>query len=420
MPQGVSGLGAESRTSANAYQSAHLGDCFPKAEEKRLERSTPLKLEMASIGVGERKKSDAAKYHSAFIFSLFPNVPPCLRFPDENDKIDLLPWEFRKLLHWRPSLMTPAVVKQILIRAHFRSSTSTTATEELDATESSDWIYYFGRHMKPDVFLTIRDYQKVNHLPCSFHLGRKDRLWRNISAMQSRFGVANFDFAPLTFCMPTDVEKFKAVWDAEGDDHQWILKPPASARGLGIRLVNKWSQIPKKKPLIVQRYIHNPYLINNSKFDLRIYVFIYSVHPLIVYVHEDGLVRFASHKYTNSPRFVGNRFVHLTNYSINRQNVDYVSNTSDEACKGHKWSLRALWTFLRSRNVKPELVWSSIKDVIAKTCIAIEPHLKTAVDTYCNSPYSAQELFGFDIFLDETLKPWILEVNVSPRFRKLD
>ena len=38
----------------------------------------------------------------------------------------------------------------------------------------------------------------------------------------------------------------------------------------------------------------NPYLIDNLKFDLRVYVLITCINPLRVYLYNDGIVRFAT------------------------------------------------------------------------------------------------------------------------------
>ena len=78
---------------------------------------------------------------------------------------------------------------------------------------------------------------------------------------------------------------------------------------------------------MVSEYISNPLLINSLKFDLRIYVAITSVNPLIIYVYEDGLTRFATEKYNNDD--TSNVYVHLTNYSINKFNQSkFVANTN--------------------------------------------------------------------------------------------
>ena len=47
-------------------------------------------------------------------------------------------------------------------------------------------------------------------------------------------------------------------------------------------------------PLFTLRYLAKPYLINGSKFDLRIYVYVTSYDPLRIYIFEDGLVRFCN------------------------------------------------------------------------------------------------------------------------------
>jgi tubulin polyglutamylase TTLL4 len=59
-----------------------------------------------------------------------------------------------------------------------------------------------------------------------------------------------------------------------------ILKPPASARGIGIKVISDWSKVPKKKPLVISRYINNPFIIDQQKFDLRVYCVVTSFDPL--------------------------------------------------------------------------------------------------------------------------------------------
>ena len=78
----------------------------------------------------------------------------------------------------------------------------------------------------------------------------------------------------------------------------------------------------------MQRYIHNPMLIDGRKFDLRLYVLVTSMEPLRVYLFEEGLVRLSTKKY--SLRNLRSRFTHLTNYSINKRSGSFKVRDSRE------------------------------------------------------------------------------------------
>lgn len=44
-----------------------------------------------------------------------------------------------------------------------------------------------------------------------------------------------------------------------------------------------------------------------------------------------------SSRYSSSMKSLSNKFVHLTNYSVNKKNTEYKSNSDETACQGHKW-----------------------------------------------------------------------------------
>ena len=80
-------------------------------------------------------------------------------------------------------------------------------------------------------------------------------------------------------------------------------------------------EIPSKEKdcrMIIQEYITNPFLIDDLKFDVRIYVLMTSIEPLKLYIFEDGLVRFSTEKYSNRMEDLNNLFIHLTNYTVNK------------------------------------------------------------------------------------------------------
>ena len=193
----------------------------------------------------------------------------------------------------------------------------------------------------------------------------------------------------------------------------WIVKPSCSSRGRGIYLIDNINEVPLEDSHVVSRYVHNPLLINGLKFDLRIYVVVTSFEPLKVYIYPEGLARFATEPY--APGNKKNRYMHLTNYSVNKKNEKFVQNDDDQADDiGSKWSLSALCRHLDSVGVDTGLLWSRIYDIIIKSMLAIEPVVVDTSRRYAVNRSNCFELFGFDIIIDSNLKPWLLEVNLSP------
>ncbi|KAJ3245513.1 Tubulin polyglutamylase ttll4 [Chytriomyces hyalinus] len=354
----------------------------------------------------------------AIVPSLFDDGDAVLYFPKDGETVGRIPAELKDAMKWKICKFTPKVIRTCLRRAGFKL-----------VKGGKRWIGYWGKHYPAEKFKGVQPWQKVNHYPLSFEIGRKDRMYLNVCRMRERVkdDTMALDFLPATFFLPSQRRRLKLAFQSHPS---WIIKPPASARGIGIRVVNKWKDVPQRKDVIASKYIQNPYLIDKKKFDIRLYVVVTSFDPLRIYLFKEGIVRFAAEKYstTVSKNNVRNRFVHLTNYSVSKKKKGKLGSESSQpqtfpfgderfSTADSKWSLERLQEYFTLQGIAFPKIMESIHHVIISTVISAHASNSSGTRMYAANVSSCYELFGFDVLLDSNLKPWVMEVNISPSLK---
>ena len=283
----------------------------------------------------------------------------------------------------------------------------------------------WGKHCSPEEFKKLKWFQRVNHFPGSGLIGRKDRLGSVIQKMQREHRKSKiFNIIPDTYNLPSERSLLVQRMKDCKPNTIWIAKPPASSCGRGIRLLKNGDlkRLGKdmKRKWVISKYIENPYTINGYKFDLRVYVLVTSFNPLKVYFYQEGLVRFATQKYSKGTKTLKKTFIHLTNYSINKNSDTYVKNEDEDGdeknqnAQSSKWSLTALRKYFQGIGIDDGAIMRDIHSVIIKTLISIEADVSSRMISLGAGRNSCFELYGFDVLLDSSLKPWLIEVNISP------
>ncbi|XP_029808034.1 tubulin polyglutamylase TTLL5 [Suricata suricatta] len=245
---------------------------------------------------------------------------------------------------------------------------------------STDYnLMWTGSHLKPFLLRTLSEAQKVNHFP-------RDE----------------------------GTERSGTYHSYSKDRGPWIVKPVASSRGRGVYLINNPNQISLEENILVSRYINNPLLIDDFKFDVRLYVLVTSYDPLVIYLYEEGLARFHGVSWDQGVE-LRNVFLKIKRTSICRKPGFYISCDDPEVEDyGNKWSMSAMLRYLKQEGRDTAALMAHVEDLIIKTIISAELAIATACKTFVPHRSSCFELYGFDVLIDSTLKPWLLEVNLSP------
>ena len=96
----------------------------------------------------------------------------------------------------------------------------------------------------------------------------------------------DYNFFPKTWRLPIDNNELKSQFSKK-KNKTFIIKPVHMCQGRGIYLVRRFEDIDQRagEQLVAQRYMAKPYLIDNLKFDLRVYALVFGVEPLRVFVY---------------------------------------------------------------------------------------------------------------------------------------
>ena len=280
-------------------------------------------------------------------------------------------------------------------------------------------LWWTDSAVQPEKLARMRPYQKINHFPGMYGLARKNYLARNLTKLRKIF-PQEFDFFPLTWVLPAEHGEMK-TYALKNPRTTFIVKPEASCQGRGIFLTRNPDDLDVNDRYVVQKYLDKPFLIEDLKFDLRVYVLVAGCDPLRIFVHEEGLTRLATEEYVApGGANLEDMCMHLTNYAVNKHNPNFVFNEDEEEDDiGHKRSLTSTMKLLEDMGKDVAALKRDIADIVIKTLCSVQPslaHIYKSCQPEDRGNACCFEVLGFDIILDSALKPWLLEVNHSPSF----
>jgi hypothetical protein len=106
---------------------------------------------------------------------------------------------------------------------------------------------------------------------------------------------------------------------------------------------------------------------------MRIYVLVTNVNPLEVFIYKEGFGRFSTVPYNLDPNDKANKYIHLTNVSINKYNLKNADSCNNDVIDGgSKVSLETLKVRVEQayKINWDKQIWEQVEDVCLKAMVA--------------------------------------------------
>ncbi len=271
-----------------------------------------------------------------------------------------------------------------------------------------DAIYSSNPEIIEDYISSLGKYMQYSRYPFYKDLDIKNKLNDFYYKMKLNFSN-DYNFMTETFILPKDKIKAEEYFKNYNltNDNLWLVKPYDQCGGDGIFFLKKYENIPSNS--IITKYITNPLLLNKKKFDLRLHVIITSFRPLKIYLSKDGYVRIATNNYSLND--LNDKFCHFTNTHIGIKSKNYKYSPNFYSEEGNDWSVSTLRRYMKRNGINDTKIFNDIKDIIIKTILSVQDKWSKISKEKNLIGKKIYHFFGFDIFIDENLKSWLIEVN---------
>ena len=334
----------------------------------------------------------------------------------------------------------------------------------LDLVKFCDFIWSPLPHVI-DFKYSSEKRQFVNHIEFCSCLSNKLNLYYNLLRHCESKKLNLFDYVPFTICLSISknnfmtqldnfkqfcselpdytpksdikyVEKFSILGSKRTGETQtinipktyntgknmWIIKPINLNRGRCIQVMNDTDAIVeylekiqemkkiesenndfKCEHIILQKYLEQPLLYQERKFDIRIWIMLIAGQENFVYIFKQGHLKATCAKFDINS---SSHFIHLTNYSVQKHNADF-----SKLEIGNEISYEEFQNELDKNNSGKNFfkdIYPKIVYIIRLAVGAGKFNINHLNRTNCF------EIFGCDFILDQKYKPYLLEINLNP------
>lgn len=256
--------------------------------------------------------------------------------------------------------------------------------------------YSFSQEPYKTLIKNASPNQIVNHVPGSGYYTSKVQL----ATSDLEAGV------PQAFQLPEEKEKL-LEYAKKNSDVLWVQKDNTH-RNIKIKSIGEMDL--SKNNSFVQKFVDNPLLIDNRKFDIGIYTVVTSLLPLRVFIYDgDVLIRFCPEDYhpfdaTNVDKYVvGDDYTPIWEIKslgkyFNNQKLSFKST---------------LDSYLGIQGKDPSKIWKQIRIIIGEVFRTQQTKMLMNLQSLKLKP-KYFELSRFDFVVDDELNVFLMEANMSP------